>query len=212
MPNTFLGAAVVLIALIPGALYTWSFERQVGRWGIGLSDRILRFVGGSAIFHAAFAPLTYWLWADQWERVRNKDSLSLWLWLTVVAYVAIPSAVGTIVGRGTRAGTKWSKVLVGPDPAPRAWDFLFQGHDLDGWVRLRLKSGIWLGGAFATANGRPSYAAGYPEEQDLYLAAAVRVDPDSGEFLRLDDGSLDILTGGILIRWEEVEYLEFIDS
>lgn len=42
--------------------------------------------------------------------------------------------------------------------------------------------------------------------------AAVSVDPDSGAFLYRDDGSLDVLRGGLLIRWEEVEYLEFIDS
>ena len=47
MPNTFQALAVLLVALLPGALYVWSFERQAGRWGIGLSDRVLRFVGGS---------------------------------------------------------------------------------------------------------------------------------------------------------------------
>jgi len=211
MPDTFVGIGVVLVALIPGALYTWSFERQAGRWGIGLSDRLLRFVGGSAILHAVFAPATYWLWANQWDNVRKKAQLSWWLWLVVVGYVAIPIGAGLFVGRGTKRGRPWSKIVVGPDPAPRAWDFLFQEHDLDGWVRLRLKSGIWLAGAFAEANGRRSYAAGYPEPQDLYLAAAVRVDPDSGEF-QLENGEPEVLTGGLLIRWEEVEYLEFIDS
>jgi len=73
-----------------------------------------------------------------------------------------------------------------PDPAPRAWDHLL-GTRPDGWIRLRRKSGIWLGGAFATRpDGARSYAAGYPEDQDLYLADAMVVDPDSGEFL-LDD-------------------------
>jgi hypothetical protein len=61
------------------------------------------------------------------------------------------------------------------------------------------------------ANGRRSYAAGYPEPQDLFLAAAVALDPVSGEFL-LDDGSVAVGEGGLPIRWEEVEYLEFIDA
>ncbi len=212
MPDTFLSIAVAMVALIPGALYTWSFERQVGRWGVGLSDRVLRFVGGSAILHAAFAPLTYWLWADQWHMVRAGEPLNWSLWLAVIGYAAIPTIAGSVVGRSTKKGRSWSKFLVGPDPAPRAWDFLFQEHNLDGWIRLRLKSGIWLGGAFAEANGRRSYAAGYPEPQDLYLAAAVSVDPDSGAFLYRNDGNLDVLRGGLLIRWDEVEYLEFIDS
>ena len=49
MPDTFQALAVITIALLPGALYVWAFERQAGRWGIGFSDRALRFVGGSAL-------------------------------------------------------------------------------------------------------------------------------------------------------------------
>ena len=67
MPDTFQAVAVAVVALLPGALYVWAFERQAGRWGIGLSDRLLRFVGGSALFHAAAAPLTYWIWADRYR-------------------------------------------------------------------------------------------------------------------------------------------------
>ena len=53
MPDTFQAIAVLAVALLPGALHVWAFERQAGRWGIGLSDRLLRFVGGSVLFHAA---------------------------------------------------------------------------------------------------------------------------------------------------------------
>lgn len=120
MPQSFQAVAVTLIALLPGALYVWAFERQAGRYGIGLSDRVLRFVGGSA--------------------------------------------------------------------------------------------GTWLAGAYANANGRRSYAAGYPEPQDLYLAASVPVDSETGEFLLNDEGTPDLGDGGLLIRWDEVEYLEFIDA
>ena len=210
MPDTFQAVAVLAVALLPGALYVWAFERQAGRWGVGLSDRLLRFVGGSAFFHAATAPLTYWLWADQWGNARTGDPLSWWLWPLVVAYVALPAALGTAVGRGVRNEKSWTTIFTGPDPAPRAWDHLF-GQKADGWVRLRMKSGVWLGGAYADANGHRSYAAGYPEPQDLYLAAAVELDPETGEFVVDSDGNVPLLEGGILVRWEEVEHLEFID-
>ena len=75
-----------------------------------------------------------------------------------------------------------------------------------------MKSGTWLGGAYADANGRRSYAAGYPEAPDLYLAAAVQLDPGTGEFVTDDAGNVQLQEGGILVRWEEVEYLEFIDA
>lgn len=50
MPNSFEAIAVVFIAILPGALYVWGFERIVGNWGIGLSDRLLRFLGASLSF------------------------------------------------------------------------------------------------------------------------------------------------------------------
>jgi len=211
VPDTFQAVAVIVVALLPGALYVWAFERQAGRWGIGLSDRLLRFVGGSALFHAAAAPLTYWVWAEQVPRVRAGDPLSWWLWPLVIAYVAVPTTIGTVVGRGARAEERWTALFTGPNPAPRAWDHLF-GQTADGWVRLRMKSGVWLGGAYAEADGRRSYAAGYPEPQDLYLAAAVELDQETGEFLTDADGNVALLDGGILVRWEEVEHLEFIDA
>lgn len=211
MPDTFQAVAVLVVALLPGALYAWAFERQAGRWGVGLSDRLLRFVGSSALFHAAAAPLTYWLWAAQWQEVRSGEAVSWWLWPLVLAYAAFPMTGGTVVGRGARGEKAWTAIFTGPDPAPRAWDHLF-GRKADGWVRLRMKSGGWIGGAYADANGRRSYAAGYPEPQDLYLAAAVELDPETGEFVLGDDGNVALLEGGILVRWEEVEHLEFIDA
>jgi hypothetical protein len=211
MPGTFQAVAVVAVALLPGALYVWSFERQAGRWGIGLSDRLLRFVGGSALFHAVSAPLTYWIWVNEWPAVHARKPLGLWLWALTIAYVAAPAGLGTIVGRGVRNEQAWTVWFTGPDPAPRAWDHLF-GQRADGWVRLRMRSGTWLGGAYADANGRRSYAAGYPESQDLFLASAVRLDQETGEFVRDANGNVDLLEGGILVRWDEVEYLEFIDA
>lgn len=211
MPDTFQAVAVLVVALLPGALYVWAFERQVGRWGVGLSDRLLRFVGGSALFHAVAAPLTYWLWAQQWAEVRTGSPANWWLWPIILAYVATPAAGGTFVGLGVRSEKAWTTIFTGPDPAPRAWDHLF-GQKAEGWVRLRMKSGVWLGGAYADANGRRSYAAGYPEPQDLYLAAAVKLDPGTGEFLIDKAGHVALLEGGILVRWEEVEHLEFIDA
>jgi hypothetical protein len=80
MPTTFQGALAIAIALLPGALYTWAFERIAGRWGIGLSDRLLRFVGASAMLHALVAPLTYWLWSSQWRTQAAGQSVSWWLW------------------------------------------------------------------------------------------------------------------------------------
>lgn len=211
MPDTFQAAIVVAVALVPGALYFWAFERQAGRWGVTLSDRLLRFVGLSALFHAAVAPVSYWFWAHQWPRVRVGDPVSLWLWGVAIAYVAVPLAGGTVIGFATRRELPWARLFAGPHAAPRAWDYLFE-HEPDGWVRMRMKSGVWIGGVFAEIDGRLPYTAGYPEPQDLFLPATVDVDPDTGAFPRNDAGDIVHRSGGLLVRWDEIEYLEFVED
>lgn len=112
---------------------------------------------------------------------------------------------------GTLNRSDWAGVFTGPAPAPRAWDNLFFGKP-EGWIRLRLNSGAWLGGGYAEAeSGMKSYAAGYPEDPDLLLAEAVETDPDTGEFMFDDEGDPILRGSALLVRWEEVEYLEFID-
>jgi hypothetical protein len=64
LPATFQALIILLLALLPGALYVWAFERLAGAWGVRFSDRILRFVEVSAIMHALLAPITYWLWIE----------------------------------------------------------------------------------------------------------------------------------------------------
>lgn len=184
MVGTFEALAVLLVALLPGALYVWSFERLVGAWGIGFSDRVLRFIGTSAVMHALLAPVTFWLWREfvKTGRIAMGDA-PLFLWFVVLGYVALPIAAGSFVGVGTVRGWGWTTLVTGPGPAPRAWDYLF-GLRPDGWIRLRLKSGTWLGGAYAELeDGRKSYAAGFPHEQDLLLVETAEVDPETGEFL-----------------------------
>lgn len=136
MPDTFEAVGVVLMALLPGALYIWAFERLVGRWGVGLTDRLLRFVGVSAIFHSLMAPLTYWLWAKYFQtgRIGRGDTLPLVVWLVPLLYVAVPAALGSAVAIGHGRSQRWARWFTGTDPAPRAWDYLFQGHP-DGWIR-----------------------------------------------------------------------------
>lgn len=211
MVDTFQAIAAFMIALVPGALYFWAFERQTGRWGVGLSDRVLRFVGASALFHVAFAPASYWLWANQWSKVREGEPLSLWMWGLAFLYVALPLIAGSVIGFGTHRGVNWARWFVGPHPAPRAWDYLFE-RESDGWVRMRLKSGTWIGGLYAEVDGRIPYSSGYPEPQDLFLAATVDVDPETGDFPVDESGRIQHRPGGLLVRWEEVEYLEFIDA
>jgi hypothetical protein len=72
--DSFEALAVTILALLPGALFTWSFEREVGDRGAGLADRVYRFVGFSAIFHAALAYPEYLFWTNASGYPEPQDS------------------------------------------------------------------------------------------------------------------------------------------
>jgi len=72
-----------------------------------------------------------------------------------------------------------------------------------------MKSGTWIGGADGLANNRRPYASGYPENQELYLTATLTLDAQTGEMVTDETGNPMVHTGSILVRWEEIEYLEF---
>jgi uncharacterized protein DUF6338 len=206
MPETFQAVAVAALALLPGALYVWSYERQTGLWGINLPDRILRFLGVSALFHVLAAPFTYWLWFswvhdDEWK---SGGHLPWGLYAGLLAYVALPIAAGSFLGRSDL----WlARVVRGGQTPPRAWDFFFSQRP-DGWIRAKLRNGPWVGGAYAEG----SYASGYPEPHDIYIADAADVDPTTGEFIRGDDGRVILRQSALLVASEAIEYLEFNDA
>jgi len=213
--GTFQALAVLLLAFLPGALYVWAFEREAGGWGLGLTDRLLRFVGVSAVFHALAAPLTYMGYKDfiVTGHLAHAVNLSIWLWLVPLVYVAVPTVAGSIVGSAASAGKRWTRYIVGRSPAPRAWDHLFSPQDLSGWIRLKLKNGDWIVGAYGRSGSRRirSYAAGYPDAQDLYLVETAECERETGRFVVDSEGKIKLRGAGVLIRWEEVLYLEFVD-
>lgn len=229
MPESFQAFAVAALAVLPGALYTWSFERVVGRWGSGAADRVLRFAGSSALFLAAYAYPAYLLWANYLHRpvdtagkleyhnlIWQARVLPAWLFLLPVAFVALPVALGTLTGyavtQARRGDSAWwaflARILAGRAPAPRAWDHVFFGGT-QAVVRIRLKEGGWIGGRFGAA----SYAAGYGESpQDLYLEEAYLMNED-GSFAEGErpDGYAD-LGSGVLVQMDSAVHLELFMS
>jgi hypothetical protein len=211
--DTFQALAVAVLALLPGASYTYAYERIVGPYGVSFTDRLVRFLAASAIFQAVLigpellAYRSYVLTG----RLAHGQVNAVALELAALGYVLLPTAVGLLMGRGQNGGIAWVQALVGSAPDPRAWDFLWRARRT-GIVRLKLKSGTWLAGIYATTNGGfRSYAAGYPEDGDLYLSLQVQVDPDDGAYVRDDeDQPVPVPSGsGLLVRWAEVEYLDF---
>jgi len=208
VPETVQALAIAVVAVLPGALGVWGYERRVGKWSIGFPDRVIRFVATSAAFHAALAPLTYWLWRHYIHsgRLDRHETLPVFLWVALLLYLAAPYAIGRIAGWAGTGDLRLGR-FGETNPAPLSWDYFFATNP-NGWMRIRLKSGRWIGGAFAPG----SYASGYPEAPDLYLVATAEMDQESGNFLLNEAGGLVRRSGTLFVNGTEIEYFEFVKA
>ncbi len=222
MPETLQALLALLIGVLPGAVYLWGFEREAGKWSIGLSDQLLRFVAASAVFDALYTAPAYLFYRTYLHHAVRTDhgthlvyvnkladgqASAPLLFVGAVIYVGLPGVVGTLAGVGVRQNSGWlrwvARWLVGRDPAPRAWDFMFASKPA-GAVRMLLKRGDWVGGKI----GDRSYASGYPEVPQDVLLEAYEMQPD-GAFARTDTGDFVPIGSQLLVRWECVDLLEY---
>jgi hypothetical protein len=87
------------------------------------------------------------------------------------------------------------------DPFPSAWDYQFSRINEPLWILVTLKDGSQVAGRF----GRNSLASLEPSERDLYIDSVYQV---------LEDNPWQPVTEtfGILIKAEEIRYIEFLND
>ncbi len=205
VPDTALGLLLLVVAVLPGLVYTLAFERQAGAYGVTLADRTLRFVAVSALFHVLAAWPEYWVYRvtlGPGDRILAADFALLWV--SAVLLLVLPAVTGTLVGqvyvhRDERP--PWQQELlrwtIGPELAPRAWDDFFSERPST-YLRVRTVDGTTHAGLFASQ----SYAAGFPQAPDLLLEEAWSIDPGSGELIEPLGYPLYIAPGQI--AWMEI--------
>jgi hypothetical protein len=202
-PSTVAQVVIVLFLVLPGVTYQFVRERARGLAPVhkDLGERILRAVTAGIALDTVYVLLAGpWLVHRVYDR---RDG-----WLTGVAenprvaaltaatlLIAIPAVAAWLT---SWLGSRGSRSTY--DPTPTAWDWIFQrrSHCL---VRARLKSGRWIGGYY----GEDSYTSSYPEALDLYLQTAWAVSATGMFECPLED------SGGLYIRMDDVEYLDFIE-
>lgn len=204
-------ATLALVALLPGALFVWAFERQAGSFAIGLKDRTLRLLGASAILLAITSGLLYWAYITYWETFANRQLPPWWVWSLPIFYTIGPGLIGGLLGYGWKQDWPGVRFLIGRDRAPSAWDYLFQDRPVGG-IRCKLKSGAWIAGIYAETDGDQPYASGYPEPQDLYLPRTIHINHNTGQIIIDEHDNVVVFNVGVLLRWEEIEYLEFVKT
>jgi Family of unknown function (DUF6338) len=208
--DTFL---VTALAALPGALFTFAYERETRIVRAAVSDRLLRLTTASTAFYVAAAPLGYWLYLRYVRTGQLATGPVPWaLWLVPIGLVVLPVGLGLALGGASRRGRPWARLWSGQSPEPSAWDAAF-GHGVKAWVRIRLKDPAagtdgWLLGAFGPATRGPrSVASSYPDPPDLYLSETAEAEPETGNFV-LQDGRPKLRNTGLLIRWDEISYIE----
>ena len=72
--------------------------------------------------------------------------------------------------------------------------------------------GVWGGNPAANGSSKISYASGYPEIQEIYLADTAEL--DEAGFLKLKEGSDEPALRGVgtLVRWDEIVFLEYMEG
>jgi hypothetical protein len=223
VPDSFEALSVLVVALVPGALFVYALERQTGAWGSKASDRLLRFIVISLVFEIVAIPLSYVLWRQYTFPTPFFSKAHPFPWKLydfTILYLVFPLIVGWFVGMGYDRDWKWIRHLFRQQlSAPRAWDHLFSRRPV-GYVRMLLNvtPPTWVAGGFV-AGDRPhdrAWVGNFPEAGDIYCPIRLQVNPDTGAFVKHDhpDPTTGIrkvrrLPGSLLVDGSTIAYLEF---
>ncbi|MGV9734061.1 DUF6338 family protein [Rhodococcus aetherivorans] len=223
MLATFHALAVFITSVLPGAVFTFAFERESHRdTTVEFSERLVLFAAVSFLFAVLSAPLLYQLYRlfVATGDVQNGEPLPGWVWAIGPPYVVVPWMLGWWLGSAARRRHWVARPFTGYQPDPRGWDALFRTPELGGYVKLRMKEATndnyWLLGKWAKQDASDSHlpdsvAAGFPYEQDLYLLDTCEITPE-GLPVTEDDGTYLSRNTALLVRWSEVAYAEFIEG
>lgn len=201
---------LTIVLLLPGAIAGSAFQRYAPRYNNRLSDWFLRMLGISTLFLALGAWPLYWLYSNYWDALTEREPLPWLLLLVPFFYLTLPAVAGVILGKAVASGKPWATRLIGENRAPLAWDYLF-GASVRGFIRCRLKSGRWVGGYYNSEKspyGPKSYASDDPSNLDLYIGCGLEFCQESGNPI-LQKGKYRPTDSGILLKWEDIETLEF---
>lgn len=97
---------MAFLALLPGAAYTFAYERVVGTHSAGVADLLIRFFAASAVFLALYSGPALILYRHYIVSGDLRRGQVNWVAMEVfaVCYVLLPVLAGSLVGHGRSKG------------------------------------------------------------------------------------------------------------
>lgn len=194
-PATQIAAAILF--LVPGLNATWTIERLSGPSRLKGTERLLRALSLSVLIYLG---ASFWLLRVATRAIDDR----LWVWEPIIGGFVIlfiaPITLALIVAflRRNRMTNNLLRLVTTIDPTPRAWDYAFKSGG-PFFVRLKLKDGERVGGLFSAQ----SFAALYPEAQDVFLEEAWRLSVD-GSFVESIPGA------GLFVPHQNIDLVELL--
>ncbi|HWH26543.1 MAG TPA: DUF6338 family protein [Pseudolysinimonas sp.] len=197
-PSTSFQVVLYLALLVPGVVFAASRVQLRGPRAAdrSVAARVLEAVVASAIFDSIYAILFHEQVAVAVLDVRVFVATNVIG--VAIAFLACGVAVPYVVAWAVygqvpileKPLTSWER-LIRPkltrsqeaNDTPTAWDY---GNKTvgEGWVRIRIDSGVWVGGLFDEG----SRFSTYPEPRDIFIAQQWKLGP-TGEFQSAVAGS-----------------------
>lgn len=223
MVGTFQALGVVLLAIVPGAALTFSYENHAGTLPGDTNDRLLRFLIGTALVFPFTAILGAWAYArvlhvpvpdspgDFHNRLSHPTDLSpLWT-LVPLLYIVVPWGAGVLAGKGwlwlSRKGATTHRAAMIPSRlAAFHVEFLRQQPGAK-HVTMKLRSGEWVAGIFGDESFASPPAA---REKELLLESRLAANA-AGMIQRDEDNNPIQLGGAVVVKYADVE-LMFIEQ
>lgn len=209
---------IASLAVVPGAIYTWVFERNDGATGDRPAERLLRFVAISLLLSlVSTLPIGYWFYSTNYVTgALQRGEVSVWILYTCLGSVAIiPAILGWAAACWVEKGWYGASILASKNRRPRAWDHIFNGQSWSGRIRIQTTDGKWIIGLWmdgSSKNDLPgSFAAGYPYDQDLYFVDTYRVNQEDGSPV-VTDGEWHLTGIATLVQWQNVVLAEFMQT
>jgi len=217
-------ALAIAVLLIPGVAFIWGYERWNEVYARRARDWPFRLAAIAAVYLAVASGTIYWLASNYWTDLAKLRPVPKWLAFVPFAYVVGAVACGFALGGLVRLLAAWGRWLTrfawlnrveqwlvgwtrSGRGAPNAWAYLFRSES-EGVVRCKLKSGRWVGGYY----GIGSYASAQGPKRDLLISRAVPFGEDGAPVaphVSKDDSGGPELRTSLLIKWDDIETLEF---